>query len=177
MRYDNLIYTANLKDVELIKEKSISEYDYYLKITYQVKDHKGNEYVLVIPKIQLPFIKNDLPNIVVTYDDYDEDGFNFLDSEISNITKFCSVTKLNHGLGTKLYNPNYEKSFIKLNNDKLYLKKGDGSYKIDGKVYDYADKYFTIFNTKKAPPVKITKKELEKRLGYEIEIVEEGDEY
>lgn len=57
VRYDNLIYTTNLKDVELIKEKSISEYDYYLKITYQVKDYKGNEYVLVIPKIQLPFIK------------------------------------------------------------------------------------------------------------------------
>lgn len=51
VRYDNLIYTTNLKDVELIKEKSISEYDYYLKITYQVKDYKGNEYVLVIPKI------------------------------------------------------------------------------------------------------------------------------
>lgn len=149
MRYDNLIYTTNLKDVELIKEKSISEYDYYLKITYQVKDHKGNEYVLVIPKIQLPFIKNDLPNIVVRYDDYDEDGFNFLDSAVSHITKFCSVTKFDKGLEAKLYNPNYEKSFIKLNNDKLYLKKGDGSYKIDGKVYDYKDKYFTIFNTKK----------------------------
>lgn len=149
MRYDNLIYTANLKDVKLIKEKSTFEYDYYLKITYKLRDNKRNEYVMVIPKVELPFVKNDLPNIVVSYDDYDENGFNFLDSEVSHITKFCSATKLDKGLEAKLYNPDYEKSFIKLNNDKLYLKKGDCSYKIDGKVYDDTDKYFTVFNTKK----------------------------
>lgn len=159
---NNFISVVELKDVKLIKEKtSYGDYDYYLKITYKLRDNKRNEYVMVIPKVELPFIKNDLPNIVVSYDDYDE---------------ICSVTKLDKGLEAKLYNPDYEKSFIKLNNDKLYLKKGDCSYKIDGKVYDDTDKYFTVFNTKKAPPVKITKKELEKRLGYEIEIIDEGDE-
>lgn len=152
---NNFISVVELKDVKLIKEKtSYGDYDYYLKITYKLRDNKRNEYVMVIPKVELPFIKNDLPNIVVSYDDYDENGFNFLDSEVSHITKFCSVTKLDKGLEAKLYNPDYEKSFIKLNNDKLYLKKGDCSYKIDGKVYDDTDKYFTVFNTKKSTTCK-----------------------
>lgn len=177
VRYDNLIYTANLKDVELIKGKSIFGYDYYLKITYQFKDHKGNEYVLVIPKVELPFIKNVLPNIVLVYDDFDTDEIDFSDSEVSHLTKIDGITKLNSGgLTARPYKSEYEKCFIKLNEDRLYLEKGDCSCKIDGKVYDNTDTYFTFFNTKKATPIKMTKKEIEKRLGYNIEIVDERDE-
>lgn len=148
-----------LENVKLFKEETLGGYNYYLKLTYTYDDYNGNKHMVVVPKVSLSFLPNYVPRIecmpIYEYDD--------------------SLFRRNRIPG--LYLTAEKEYFLYLKDDKLYLKKGNVDCKIDDKNHTCKDVVAVDFITKKAPaPIKMTKKEIEKRLGHNIEIVDERDE-
>lgn len=139
---DKYISNYSFKDIELlsawINRKKDDEKRNCLCLTYGAVDKNGNEYIIVIPKIYMPFISmHTLPRI---FEDY---------SYVSGTTDV----------------------YIQLSDDKLEILPSSGTvYDYDGKAVEYTDAKIIIIPKKDNAPKKMTLSEIEKELGYKIDV-------
>ena len=141
----NIFSDYNFKNIKLLSACIVRDSDgngRYLCLTYEGIDKNGNEYMIVIPKICLPFINiNTFPWICEERDCHSE---------------------------------TLDDVYIQLADDKLEILTSSGTvYDYNGKAVEYTDAKIIIIPKKNDIPKKMTLSEIEKELGYKIELVEE----